>query len=86
MLGAILVGGVIGTVAGSFFLNKYKMYKLHMGVYAIGGAGGLTLFLITLYMENIFITVLCTGVIGLFLIPMIPTLLEFSCETVYPIG
>lgn len=27
MLGAIPVGGVIGTIISSYFLNKYKQYK-----------------------------------------------------------
>lgn len=86
MLGAIPVGGVIGTIIGSYFLNKYKRYKLHMGIYAIGGSGSFVVFLAMLYTENLILTLIGTSLIGLFFIPMIPALLEFSCESVFPIG
>lgn len=36
-LAAIPIGGVLGIIIGSYFLNKYKCYKLQMGIYAAGG-------------------------------------------------
>lgn len=86
MLGILPIGGVIGIVIGSYFLNKYKKYKLHMAIYAIGGSGGLLLFLCLLFTEDIVLSLLGACVLGLFLVPMVPAILEFACESVFPIG
>lgn len=57
-----------------------------MGICSLGGLGALFFVLIMLYSRNIFLVVMSMGVVGLFFLPMIPTILEFACESVFPIG
>lgn len=57
-----------------------------MGICSLGGGGALFLFMLMLYTESIYLCAIGSGIIGLFFLPMIPTLLEFACESVFPIG
>lgn len=41
---------------------------------------------IMFYTEKLFLVVISTGIVGIFFLPMIPIILEFACESVFPIG
>ena len=57
-----------------------------MIIYTFGGILTFIALNIALKYSNMYIVVLLAAFVGFFFIPMIPTLLEFACETVFPIG
>lgn len=52
----------------------------------IGAALSLLAFALMLWTENFYIVMLTVFGVGLFTVPLIPAMLEFACETCFPIG
>jgi hypothetical protein len=46
----------------------------------------LFLFAVLLWTENFFLVIIGIFGVGLFMVPLIPAMLEFACETSFPIG
>lgn len=52
----------------------------------IGSSGGLVYFGAMLWTKSFYLTIPAVFAIGLFMVPLIPSMLEFACETSFPIG
>ena len=51
-----------------------------------GGVVSLVLTGLSLWTENIYLIIIPTVFLGFFMVPFIPTMLEFACENCFPIG
>lgn len=82
----VIVGGLVSSSGISTIVLKYKKYKVIVVVLMILSIISLTLFDGSLYTYSV-VTVygVCT-LIGFFLVPMAPVMLEYSCEAIYPLS
>ena len=52
----------------------------------LGSTSGLVVFLLMLWTRNFYLVVMAIFIIGMFIVPLVPAMLEFACETCFPIG
>jgi hypothetical protein len=52
----------------------------------VGSTFGMVFFLLMLWTQTFFLVVISIFSIGIFIVPLIPAMLEFACETSFPIG
>ena len=81
-----IISGIIGSVLGSIYLKKTQKYKRALIVYQIGSIASLTLFFFMLMTKQLGLVIPPTFLVGFFIVPLIPAMLEFSSETNFPIG
>jgi len=81
-----MFSGMVGCIISSIYLKKYEKYKKIIVICMLGSTGGLFFFLMMLYSENFILVCLSTFALGLFIVPLVPAMLEFACETCFPIG
>ena len=81
-----IVSGMVGCIISSIYLKKSEKYKKIIVICMLGSTGGLFFFLMMLYSENFILVCLSMFIIGLFVVPLIPAMLEYACETCFPIG
>lgn len=81
-----IISGIIGCVITSLHLKKYQKYKFVIVICMLGSTGGMVFFLMMLWTKTFFLVVISIFTIGLFIVPLIPAMLEFACETCFPIG
>ena len=81
-----IVSGMVGCIISSIYLKKYEKYKKIIVICMLGSTGGLFFFLMMLWSEKFILVCLSMFTIGLFVVPLIPAMLEYACETCFPIG
>ena len=81
-----IVSGMVGCIISSIYLKKYETYKKIIVICMLGATGWLFFFLMMLWTEKFILVCLSMFTIGLFVVPLIPAMLEFACETCFPIG
>ena len=81
-----IVSGMVGCIISSIYLKKSEKYKKIIVICMLGSTGGLFFFLVMLWSEKFILVCLSMFTIGLFVVPLIPAMLEFACETCFPIG
>lgn len=81
IIGGLVSSGFISKVV--LFFKKFKMISIVLMICSIVMSGFLYVSLAT---EKPGITYGNAFVIGFFLVPLAPVLLEYSCEAIYPIN
>lgn len=70
---ALIVLGAVGAVLSSVFIKKTKNYGLLIKVLTFSASGGLVLMLLQLFtLPKAGITIIILGVIGFFVVPVVP--------------
>ncbi|CAD8060431.1 unnamed protein product [Paramecium primaurelia] len=82
----LIIGGFISAGMVSKIVQKFKKYKA-IGIVLLTISLTLTLLTYPIMMTEQFIP-LCIQqlLLGFFLIPMVPVLMEFGCEAIYPLN
>ena len=83
---AVIVMGVIGTVLNGIYLKKHKLFKLILTVLSIFSVVMLIIIACALSSERLAVLIIVMGLLGLVILPMVPTFYEYSCELIFPIG
>jgi fucose permease len=81
-----IVSGMVGCIITSIHLKKYQKYKYIILFCMVGSTCGMVFFLLMLWTQTFLLVVISIFSIGLFIVPLIPAMLEFACETSFPIG
>ena len=78
--------GIAGCLIFGWYIKKSQKYKKILVISEFVAALSVILFLFLLFFENLYLLFVPMILIGLFIIPLIPTLLEFACEICFPVG
>mmetsp|Transcript_12926 Transcript_12926/g.1902 ORF Transcript_12926/g.1902 Transcript_12926/m.1902 type:complete len:159 (-) Transcript_12926:152-628(-) len=81
-----IVTGVVGCYFSSKYLAKTQNYKKTIYVSILLSIASLAGFTILINFESFIIMLIPAALLGLGIIPMIPSVTEWVCETSYPIG
>jgi hypothetical protein len=81
-----IVGGVIGAFFFSFILDKYRCYLKSLKIVCFGCFVSMCGVYFTMPLGNFNIYAINTGVLGFFVISIIPIGYSFSVELTYPVS
>ncbi len=71
---ALILLGAVGAIISSLFIKRTKNYSLLIRILTFSASGGLILMLLQMYiLPKAAITVIIVGLIGFFVVPMVPT-------------
>lgn len=84
---ALILLGAAGAVTSSIFLKKTRRYKFVITLLTFASTGMLALLgLQSFLLPYEALTVIVVGVIGFFVVPIVPASYEIGCEVAFPIG
>jgi preprotein translocase subunit Sss1 len=77
---ALILFGAVGAVISSLFIKRTRNYKFLLTVLTFTTTGTLILFALQLYiLPTAALSIIVVGVIGFFVVPVIPTSYEIGC-------
>lgn len=79
------ITGLMGCILGSLYLKKTNKYKFYILLGEVASFIFLLLFMACLNL-GLPLMIISVGVVGFFIVPLIPGMLEFACEISFPIG
>lgn len=86
LAGTLVVFGVTSMMVVSNQVVKHKRHKTFLIVSSLGTACALGTLIFVAASKNIYLTCVSPMLIGVFLIPALPVIVDLSIELVYPIG
>jgi len=81
-----LVGGILSSFGISSVVQRFRKYKMISLVLMIASLATCTVFYPVLLTNSIYICYLDGFLVGFFLVPMIPVMMELCCEIIYPLN
>ena len=85
--GALIVGcGIIFAGVTGYILDTTHLYKESLKVCFVGGCLSLLLWLSSIYHDNGAVLCIASAVMGAFVVPLIPIVIECTAEVTYPIS
>lgn len=87
MFGAIVICcGLIGSFAHAILLDKFKKYKYQLIFIGIASILSLTMIILIIDRNKVWLTAIALGLLGLSVVPCIGVGFSFCAEIAYPIG
>lgn len=78
--------GILGSFIMSSLLDKYKWYKKILRTSCFGTLGFGSFLIVTFTWGNLAICTINIGVMGFFILPILPVGYNFACEITYPVS
>jgi len=83
---ASTLSGILGCLLGIIFLKRTQNYRVYLIALQLGMLVGMGVFYIALGDGGSLAILLSSMLIGFFMIPLIPGLLELACEISFPVS
>lgn len=77
---SMIILGAVGAIISSLFIKKTKNYSLLIRILTFSASAGLIIMLLQLYtLPKAGITIIIVGLVGFFVVPIVPTTYEIGC-------
>lgn len=81
----IIVAGLLNSFFVGLIMDKTHAYRLILKILLIGASGSAILFLLMLQPNKLYPLAVSIGLMGFFLLPLLPVSFECALESTYPI-
>lgn len=81
-----ICSGILGSFIMSSYLDKYKTYKIILRTSCFGTLGFGSMLMGTFLTGSLIICTINIGIMGFFILPILPVGYNFACEITYPVS